>query len=159
VPPHNLINGVFKIWIQMLNITDLPVQYPDQVIDLCLRGLQVDPVLREQADACSVFDVALVLDIALRHTSHRRDEVAALCRAYIPKLEPLLRPDGAFSYHPGRSLIRHARLALAPVKDQSDVAGSAITVHALALLANLCGLREALGWTPLTEWRLGLDTP
>ena len=154
---HCLINGIFKVWIQVLPVADLPVQYPENVIDLCLRGLREDRMLTEDADACSIFDVALVLDIALHFTDHRRGEVAELAASYLPKFEPMIRPDGAFSYGPERSLSAHGGLALAPVKDQSDAAGTALHCHALALLCNLCGLRDELGWTPLTEWRMGME--
>ena len=47
-------------------------------------------------------------------------------------------------------------LDLAPVKEQSDAAGTALHCHSLALLSDLCGFREELGWTPLTEWRMRL---
>lgn len=151
-----LINGIFKIWIQVIPIADMPVQYPERVIDLCIKGMCEDPALKDTPDACSIFDVALVLDIAMRFTDHRRGEVAELAAAALPKLEPMTRPDGAFSYHPGRSLGNHGGLALAPVKDQSDATGTALMCNTIPLLCNLCGLREELGWTPLTEWRMDM---
>lgn len=156
VPLHNLINGIFKVWIQVIPITDMPVQYPARVIDLCIKGMREDPALKDAPDACSIFDVALVLDIAMRFTDHRRSEVAELAAAALPRLADLVRPDGAFSYHPGHSLANHGGLELAPVKDQSDATGTALICNTIPLLCNLCGLREALGWTPLTEWRMGM---
>ena len=155
-PLNVLINGIFKVWIQAIPRTGLPVQYPDRVIDLCVRGMRESPALSKQADACSIFDVALVLDTALRFTEHRRDEVAELAAAYLPKYEPFCRPDGALSYGADGSLAVHGKLALAPVTDQSDAAGTAIHVNGLSLLCSLCGLRDELGWTPTTEWRMGL---
>ncbi len=154
---HVLINGIFKIYIQVLGIADLPVQYPERLVDLCLDGLCHDPALSESADACSVFDVALVLDTALRFTDHRCDEVAERLWRYLPKLEPMVRPDGAFSYSPHGSLAVHGGLALAPVKDQADIAGTAFMVNAVTLIANRCGARDELGWSPLTEWRMKLS--
>ena len=151
-----LINGIFKIWIEVLPVADLPVQYPERVVDLCIRGLTESPALTGTPDACSIFDVALVLDVALRYCDHRRDEVAQLAAAALPSFGPMVRPDGAFSYGPQGSLRSHGGLALAPVKDQSDAAGTAIICSAIALLCNLCGLRDELGWAPLTEWRMGL---
>lgn len=154
---HCLVNGIFKVWIQLLPVTNLRVQYPERVIDLCLEAMREDPALQGAPDACSIFDVALVLDVALRHCDHRREEVAALALQHLPAFEPMLRPDGAMSYGPEQSLHSHGGLALAPVKDQSDAAGTALIVHAIALLCNLAGRREELGWAPLTEWRMGLD--
>lgn len=156
IPLHVLINGIFKVWIQVMPAAAMPVQYPAAVIDLCLKGLREDPALRDTPDACSIFDVALVLDIALRFSDHRRAEAAELAAAALPRLEAMARPDGAFSYHAGHSLANHGGLELAPVKDQSDAAGTALICNTIALLGNLCGWRAALGWTPLTEWRLGL---
>lgn len=157
--PHRIINGIFKLWIQAIPITDLKVQYPEKVVDFCLHGLGTDPALQGTPDACSIFDVGLVLDTALRFTDHRRDEVAELCRTYLEgdAFVPLMRPDGAFSYGPDGSLRSHGGLNLAPVKDQSDATGTAIVCEAIAFLANLGGLRDELGWAPCTEWRMGLN--
>jgi hypothetical protein len=154
---HRLINGIFKVWIQLLPVTDLPVQYPERVIDLCVRGLHEDPVLGRNPDACSIFDVAFVLDVALRFSDHRRQEVAELARAHLPLLEPMARPDGGFSYGPD-PLVRHSNLDLSPQKDQSDAFGTALVCQAAALLANLAGLRGELGWTPPTERRMSLPS-
>ena len=158
IPLHNLINGIFKIWIQVIPITDLPVQYPERVIDLCIKGMHEDAKIKDTPNGCTIFDVALVLDIALRFTDHRRGEVAELAKAALPWLEPMVRPDGAFSFGPNHSLASHGGLNLAPVKNQSDVVGTALICNAIALLCNLCGLREELGWTPLTEWRLEINS-
>lgn len=156
VPLHQLVNGIMKIWIQLLTITDLPVQYPERVVDLCIRGIRQDPFIARKIEACSVFDVALVLDIALRYTDHRRAEVAEIARSFLPKFEPMVAPDGAFSYFAGRSLDSHSGLLLGPVKNQSDAVGTSLHSHAIALLANLADLQPDLGWTPLTEWRMRL---
>jgi len=157
VPDHVLINGIFKVWIQAIPNSRFPVQYPEKVIDLCIRGMRESPALANGApDACSIFDVALVLDTALRFTSHRRQEAADLAAAALPRLEPLLAPDGAFSYSPGQSLRSHGGLHLAPVKNQADMPGTAITCSAISLLCNLAGMRKDLGWAPTTETRMGL---
>lgn len=149
---HVLINGIFKVWIQVLNITDMPVQYPEAVVDLCLKGFAESPALRDTPDACSIFDVAYVLDIALRHTDHRREEVAAVTARCFEGFRELLRPDGAFSYGPTGCLQSHGGLHLAPPLDQADITGTALCCNALSLLANLCGRRESLGWVPWQEW-------
>jgi hypothetical protein len=125
-------------------------------VDLCLRGLREDPNLTGTPDTCSIFDVALVLDVALRFCDHRREEVAEVTARCFDCFEPMLQPDGAFSYGPTGSLANHGGLALAPVKAQADVAGTALCCNALSLLANLCGLRKELGWDPLSEWSMGL---
>jgi hypothetical protein len=151
-----LVNGIFKVWIQAIPAAAFPVQYPEKVVDLCIRALREDPALTGTPDACSIFDVALVLDTALRFCEHRRAEVTELMAACLPRFEPLVRPDGAFSYGPDGSLANHGGVHLAPVKDQSDIAGTAITCSALSLVCNLCGLRQELGWTPTTESRMGL---
>ncbi len=153
---HNLINGIFKVWIQIMPIYPFPVQYPEKVIDLCIRGLREDPALRGTPDTCSIFDVALVLDTALRFTDHRKDEVASLCKEYLPLFEPMVRPDGAFSYGPNGSLANHGGLALAPVLDQSDAPGTSLLCQAISLVSNLAGLRDELGWAPVTEFRMRL---
>lgn len=149
-----LVNGIFKVWIQAIPAAGFPVRYPERVIDLCIRALREDPALAGTPDACSIFDVAYVLDVALRHCDHRRAEVAELAAARLPSLEPLYREDGAFSYGPEGSLFSHGGLHLAPVRMQSDAAGTAIAMNSLALLCNLCGLRGELGWTPVTEVRM-----
>lgn len=157
IPVHHLINGIFKIWYPLAPLAGLPIQYPEQVIDLCIRGLRESPALTGAPDACSIFDVALVLDTALHVCDHRRDEAAKLAAAQLPGLAAMLRPDGAFSYGPNGSLARHGGLILAPVADQSDAVGTGLCVHAISLLCNLCGLRDELGWSPITEWGMGLQ--
>lgn len=154
---HQRINGIMKIWNQVLPITDMPIQYPERVIDLCIRGIHEDPLIAEKIEACSVFDVALVLDTALRVTNHRREEIVELAHSFLPRFEVMLAPDGAFSYFPGRSLDSHSGLLLGPVKHQSDAVGTSMHCHAIALLANLGGFRNELRWIPLTEWRMNLS--
>jgi hypothetical protein len=151
VAPHVYINGIFKVWIQLLAWADFPIQYPEAVLDTCIAAWRESAALTGVPDACSIFDVAFVADVALRFTDHRREEVAALAQAALPGFVPLLRPDGAFSYHPEGSLENHGGLHLAPVKEQSDITGTSILTQALALLANLGGLREELGWVPISE--------
>lgn len=153
---HNQINGIFKIWIQLRGITDFPVQYPEKIVDLCIQGMREDPELNGAPDACSIFDVALVLDTALRFTDHRSDEVAEICASHLSPLEQMVRPDGAFSYNPDGPLQSHGGLNLAQPTDQSDVAGSALLTQAIAMLCNLCGLRDELGWRPTTETAMAL---
>jgi len=120
---NNLVNGIFKIWIQAIPAADFPVQYPEKVVDLCLRALSEDRALVNTPDACSIFDVALVLDTALRFCDHRADEVAEVAAQALPRLEPLYRDDGGFSYGPNGSLADHGGLHLGPVKLQSDAPG------------------------------------
>jgi len=150
---HRLINGIFKIWIQVCAVADLPIQYPEQVIDLCITGLTQDPLLMGTPDACSIFDVAFVLDVALSYCDHRRDEVADIALGLLPAFEPMVQADGAFSYGPEGSLRSHGGLHLAPVAQQSDLAGTAINCHAIALLCSLCGLGHELSWQPVSRWR------
>jgi hypothetical protein len=156
IAPHVLINGIFKVWMNLLGATDFKVQYPDRVVDLCIDGLQSDPVLQGTPDACSIFDVALVLDVALRFTDHRRSEVADIMQRCVDSFRMMARSDGAFSYGPDGSLQNHGGLALAPHRLQSDASGTSINVNGLALVCNLCGLRTPLGWVPVSEWLLGL---
>lgn len=158
VPLHVLINGIFKVWIQAIPFVNMPVQYPERVIDLCLRGLAESPHLRDTPDACSIFDVAYVLDVALRHTDHRRDEVAAVASRSFDGFQALLQPDGAFSYGPGGSLASHGGLHLAPVKPQADVTGTALCCNALSLLANISGLQDELGWVAWSDWAKAPET-
>ncbi len=154
--PHVYVNGIFKVWIQLIPYVEFEVRYPEVVLDTCVDAWRESFALTGVPDACSLFDVALVADIALRFTDHRRAEIAELAAGSLPGFTPMLRADGAFSYGAAGSLASHGGLSLAPVKDQSDICGTAILCNALALVANLAGLRDELGWTPLTEWWLGL---
>ena len=45
--------------------------------------------------------------------------------------------------------------ALAPVREQSDTAGTAINTQCLALLCDLCGLGKEMGWSPVGDWDRG----
>ncbi len=48
------------------------------------------------------------------------------------------------------------RGAPAPVRDQSDAVGASLLCQAVALVCNLAGLRDELGWTPVTEFGMRL---
>lgn len=150
IAPHILVNGIFKIWMG-IPFHRVPVQYCEPIIDLCIETLLHDPAVCERFDACSVFDVATVLDICLRHVDYRKDEVARLAAGYLPELECMVQGDGGMSYFPDGS--REHKLV--PGIRQSTLDGTALHCQALALLANLCGLREELGWVPCTEWHVG----
>lgn len=150
--PHRLVNGIFKVWTQLLPLTSMPVQYPEAAIDLCLEALATDPNLANNPDACSLYDVALVMAIALEHTDHRREEIAAPARAAIDRVQPMVRADGALSYGPEQTGAR-GNWDLAPPRDQGDIGGTQLNARALALLAELGGLNNDLCWTPETQWR------
>ena len=158
IAPHQLINGIFKIWNQLLPLVPFPVQYPDQVVDLCLRGLRDDPCLQRDLDACSIFDVALVLNVARRCTDHRRDEVAAMARARLPFFQAMVRPDGGLSYG-AKPLVKHGGVLFCPPRDQAEAAGSALNCQAIALLCDLAGWRDELGWTPSTDYMKSVGPP
>ncbi|MDP7129712.1 MAG: hypothetical protein QF437_04450 [Planctomycetota bacterium] len=149
IAPHILVNGIFKVWMG-IPFHGVPVQYCEKVIDLCIETLLHDPAVCERFDACSVFDVATVLDVCLRHVEHRKDEIAELAAGYLPELECMVQPDGGMSYLPEGPVHR-----LSPKIRQSELGGTALHCQALALLANLCGLRDELGWVPCTEWHVG----
>ena len=144
VPVHNLINGIFKVWIQLAKPLSFPIQYPDKVIDLCIRGLRTDPMLGELADACSIFDVALVLDVALGETEHRREESAELVAGYLETLRKKVRPDGAFSYWDGPPFRAVSSVRLAPDTDQADALATALNMQSLLHVCRICGL--SIGW-------------
>jgi hypothetical protein len=152
-PPHDQINGVFKVWAQLLGRTDLPVQFPEKLIDFSLAALTDDPRLSGTPDTCSIFDVGLVLDASLRHTDHRRDEAAEACAAALYRVRPMLRADGAFSYLPDWTVER-GMVLLAPPRDQGDLGGTQLMAQGISMLANVAGLRAELGWTPTTEWSM-----
>jgi hypothetical protein len=70
---------------------------------------------------------------------------------------PMLRADGAFSYLPDWSIER-GMVKLAPCLDQGDLGGTQLLTQGLALLANVAGVREELGWIPTTEWSMTMAT-
>jgi len=150
VPFHQQVNGVFKVWIQLIE-HGLPVQYPDAVIDLCVAAMEEDPRLFDTPDPCSVFDVAFVLNVALRHTGSREDELAALAGDTLQRLEPMARPDGGFSYEAGGSNGHCGTYELGPEKNQSDAMGASMMTQALPELCCLCDLEDELGWTVRSE--------
>ena len=154
IAPHTLINGIFKIWMG-IPFHGLPVQYPQPIIDLCIETLLHDPVVCEKFDACSVFDVATVLDICLRQVDHRKDEVVELAASYLPELECMVQPEGGMSYFPHGPIPGPNGPPLCPDIKQSEIGGTALHCQTLALLTNLCGLRDELGWVPCTEWYVG----
>ena len=152
---HQLVNGVFKIWIQVQPIGGLPIQHAESVIDLCLKALDESAALGREPDACSFFDVFFVLGSALQACDHRRDEVRGRAAAALADVEQFLQPDGAFSYYADGSRIEHAGLRLAPDVKQSEVIGTSLYVQAIALLCDLCGLADELGWRAKTGWGRG----
>jgi hypothetical protein len=144
-PLHARINGIYKIWKGLLGSTDLPVQYPDSVVDLCIEALETDPRLTGIPDSLCIWDAGLVSNVALEVTDHRRDELTELAAEAMPKLEAMYRPDGAFSYTPYGSTGIFGPFKLSPAKNQSDIGGTGIVLSATAELATLCGLREEWG--------------
>ncbi|MBT3379408.1 MAG: hypothetical protein HN742_32810 [Lentisphaerae bacterium] len=97
----NAVNGAFKIMAAYVYGLHCPLQYPEALINTCLRHLGDDSIFGENAGhGCHDLDVFLCLDAALQLTDHRREEAREAAARRIARLRYYLRSDGGLDASP-----------------------------------------------------------
>lgn len=129
------VNGFYRLTRGTYAQYDLPLPHPEKAIDTILTHSKDRAFFNGKVDdACHVLDVAHPLWLCRRQTSHRRDEIEAWARKYLPKAIAHWQRGRGFDF----VVARH----------QPSLQGTEMWLSIVYLMADLLGCADALGYRP-----------
>lgn len=131
------INGAMKV-LTALDWLEMPVHYPEQLIDSCLVRLP-------SPEGCHLVDAVYVLYRCLQYTSHRKQEIQAYCGKVLEMIQKHYNADGGLSYSIGRSQISYYGALISNGANESDIHGTILLTWAIAMILNILE-DNFLGW-------------
>ncbi len=147
---HRLrVNAALKVVTRLYSTFRRPLLYPDKVIDSVLENWNDKDYFQPdnpQLNACDEMNSLVIAAIALRFTDHRRDEIVAGALQRIEWFRIFRRSDGVFSLTPTGSIGNLNGIPMTHGEDQGDIHGVILVCNALALIADIVGETEELGW-------------
>lgn len=147
LPVQNRINGTFKLFGFIRNQLDLPLRYPEAMIDQVMDRFY-DPSYDENVGGCDEFDNWYVILHALPQTNeYRRDEIRRMAAYRIKALlGTFTKPDGGISFNPGYCQTSWVGIDMAPRLAQGDAMGLGLITSGVCTCVELCGLVDAATW-------------
>lgn len=134
-PSHRQkVNGAMKV-ITGLMVDDLPIKYPERLIDLSLIQSPTST-----ADACDQINQILVLRYADEQCDHRyrRDEIEKFCFETLEIWQEYYHPTlGGFSFHKHRANDRYYGAKVSLGLNEPDIHGTVMFVWGLSMMKHL----------------------
>lgn len=139
-PSHRQkVNGAMKV-ITGLMVDDLPIKYPERLIDLCLTQSPMST-----ADACDQINQILVLRYADEQCGHRyrRDEIQKFCFNTLEIWREYYYPTlGGFSFHKHRANDRYYGAKVSLGLNEPDIHGTLMFVWGLSMMKQLVPIQS-----------------
>lgn len=132
-----LVNGAMKV-LTAMDWLDLPVHYPEKLIDTCLR----------QAPAktgCNLVDVIYVLHRCRMQTNHRLKEIQSYCGDVLQIIQLHYHNEGGFSYKVGASQTHYYGAEITKGFNLADIHGTCLLSWAVAMILEILE-EDCLGW-------------
>ncbi|MEM7033808.1 MAG: hypothetical protein AAF629_29965 [Chloroflexota bacterium] len=143
VPLNQKVNGAMKV-LTGYSLLDKPVQWPEKLIDLCLRAY-------DDRDACHSVDLIYILHECAKWTTHRQGETEAFAEKLLGSIEKHCKPDGGLSFYPTHANTMYYGVPISTGLPESDVHGSHLLIWAATLCLNLLDLKPEFKWRlPIT---------
>lgn len=143
------INSALKVITRLFSTFRRPLQYPERIIDSVLENWQDTEyfnVANPDLNACDEMNTLVLAAIAQRFTNHRRDEIQDMARQRIDWLRIFQRGDSGFSLQADGSIRKLNDIVMSHGEDQGDIHGLTLVGNALALIADILGATDELGW-------------
>jgi hypothetical protein len=113
-----------------LDWLDVPIHYPERLIDTCLTRLP-------KAEGCHVVDAVYVLYRCGQQTSYKKAAVQAYCEQMLDMIRRHYNPDGGFSYYIGHTQTTYYGVPIATGAPGSDMHGTCLLTWAVAMIAEM----------------------
>lgn len=123
------INGAMKV-LTALDWLEMPVHYPEQLIDSCLVRLP-------SPEGCHLVDAVYVLYRCLQYTSYRKQEIQAYCIQVLDMIQKHHNRDGGLSYFIGKSQTSYYGAPITKGLPESDIHGTILLIWAIAMILNI----------------------
>jgi hypothetical protein len=110
-----------------LDWLEVPIHYPDQLIDTCLDQLP-------KAEGCHLVDAVYVLDRCSQETTHKKNKIIEYCSSVLEMIKAHHNKDGGFSYSIGSAQTSYYGLPISKGFYESDIHGTVLLTWALAMI-------------------------
>ncbi|WP_341347203.1 acyltransferase [Paenibacillus sp. FSL H3-0469] len=136
------VNGFYRLTRATYAQFGLPLPYPEQSIDTVLAHSRDRRFFRLDAlNACNVLDVVHPLWLCLKQSDYRQAEIRAWAEKLLGEVLPFWVPGRGFAFQLSR-------------QQETGLQGTEMWLSIVYLLADLCGLSSALGYSPKGVHRL-----
>ena len=130
---NELINGAMKV-ITGLDWLDLPIHYPEKIIDFCLSS-------KPNQEGCDIVDIIYVLYKCVNHTNYKRK----IIQQYLEDLKPLIKQhfkeaEGGFSYFTENCQQYYYGIQFSNKNNQADIHGTTLLLWALSMIEEISDL-------------------
>ncbi|NQX48681.1 acyltransferase [Paenibacillus tritici] len=130
------VNGFYRLTRATYAQFGLPLPYPERSIDTVLAHSRDRRFFRaEVLNACNVLDVVHPLWLCLKQTDYRRAEIRAWAENMLGEVLGYWVPDRGFAFQLSQ-------------QQDTGLQGTEMWLSILYLLADLCGVSSALGYSP-----------
>jgi hypothetical protein len=130
IPEHGqLVNGAMKV-LTALDWLELPIPYPERLIDTCLRRLP-------PPEGCHLVDWVYVLYRSSRQSPYRIHDIQAQSNVILEMIRCHHNNDGGFSSRVGKSKTHYYGARISEGFPGSDVVGTALLTWAMAMIFRL----------------------
>jgi len=136
--PHQVVNGAMKV-LTGYAFLDKPFRYAERLIDTCLA-------VANDEQGCNNADVIYVLHQCRSYTSYRKGDILDYCTRRLKTIEHFRREDGAFSFFETGAQTHYYDVPVSRGLLESDVHGTTLFVWTLAMIGDLLGYNQELGW-------------
>lgn len=136
------VNGFYRLTRATYAQFGLPLPYPERTIDTVLAHSRDRRFFRpEVLNACNVLDVVHPLWLCLKQCDYRQAEIRAWAEEMLGQVLPCWVPGRGFAFQLSR-------------QQDTGLQGTEMWLSIIYLLADLCGLNSALGYSPKGVHRL-----
>lgn len=136
------VNGFYRLTRATYAQFGLPLPYPERSIDTVLAHSRDRRFFRLDAlNACNVLDVVHPLWLCLKQSDYRQAEIRAWAEKLLSEVLPFWVPGRGFAFQLSR-------------QQETGLQGTEMWLSIIYLLADLCGLSSALGYSPKGVHRL-----
>ena len=130
---NELINGAMKV-ITGLDWLDLPIHYPEKLIDFCLSS-------KPNQEGCDIVDIIYVLYKCVNQTNYKRK----IIQQYLEDLKPIINKhfketEGGFSYFTENSQQYYYGIKFSNKNNQADIHGTTLLLWALSMIEEISDL-------------------
>lgn len=136
------VNGFYRLTRATYAQFGLPLPYPERTIDTVLAHSRDRRFFRpEVLNACNVLDVVHPLWLCLKQSDYRQAEIRTWAEDMLGQVLPFWVPGRGFAFQLSR-------------QQDTGLQGTEMWLSIIYLLADLCGLTSALGYSPKGVHRL-----
>jgi len=159
---HNVrINGVFKLFVSLVDQLELTIPHGRRIMDEVLDELTCEGY-EQEAGGCDEFDNWYVLSLLRgQNPGYREDEIRReATRALHRIIDNYTCEDGGFSYGPhGRCAVNWIGFDMCNEQlNQGDAIAIAVLARAINLCVDVLGLHGTSPWTGMSRMRKGFSS-